>query len=627
MPETQLPPLHPTDADFAAIRRRGGFYVDKTVCSGTCLRRDPSALPSPPLTCRHQFLARPRRFGKTLLINTLEAWFQGLPPGHMANPEGNTEPLEGLPAGWTSPAWLWADLDAQDWHGVHGWHPVIRLDLSQLGSPDPAGTRAALRDYMEDRVWQWTARDAPWSAPWPASLLASGPERILRNLIQRLQDAYDRQPVVLVDEYDAPITEHLGTEADPTPAVNELRRFFRVLKDDEGLLYGVFVTGITRFARRHLFSAANNFRDISNRPAYGALCGFTEEEVERDMASYREALTELEPRLRDRDILADWRTRYNGYRFSELPSAPRVYNPFTLTNGLADVLAEPDLRRRAADGIWPSAWSASGHPGLIARLAADTRQVLPAGGPVSARDAQAAVGMDDLTHPNYADLMVDTGYYTWHGGGEDTPAYLNFPNLEVAESWTRDILDRGRYPSDRHAQLVPDLKVALAAGDVKGAFHQRLEAYLFHFSFHNLRSEDTFRSLLQSLLLQMGRPTQSEKSALGGRADHEIRFGNRMYVFEVKYNRSLAAARAQIRDRQYGREHLGRGLEVVAVSLNLRRNQGDIALECATDNLVELLKTRDETLPRGLRADHRCSGRGRTGRPRSHRARPAARSG
>jgi hypothetical protein len=169
----------------------------------------------------------------------------------------------------------------------------------------------------------------------------------------------------------------------------------------------------------------------------------------------------------------------------------------------------------------------------------------------------------------------------------------------VAESWTRDILDRGRYPSDRHAQLVPDLKAALAAGDVKGAFHQRLEAYLFHFSFHNLRSEDTFRTLLQSLLLQMGLPTQSEKSTLGGRADHEIQLGNRMYIFEVKYNQSLGAARRQIRDRQYGREHLGRGWEVVAVSLNLRRNQDDIALECETDALGELLDVRDEILSEG----------------------------
>ena len=594
MPETQLPPLHPSDADFAAIRRRGGFYVDKTGLFRDLLETYSSAIPSPPLICRHQFMARPRRFGKTLLINTLETWFQGLPPSHLENPEGLAGNLDGMPAGWTSPAWLWEGLEGKDMHGVHGWHPSIRLDLSRINNPDPAGTYRALQVYLGDVIGVWSRRGLQWLPNIPGTLPPESPSDLLVALVRALQETYGRSPVVLVDEYDAPVVKHIGTDRDLRPVVDALQDFFRALKDDEGLLYGVFVTGITRFARHHLFSAANNFTDISDRSAYGALCGFTEDEVDRDLVPYREALTELEPHLRNRDILADWRTRYNGYRFSELPSAPRVYNPFTLTNGLASVLAEPDLRRRAAAGDWPSAWSKSGHPGLIARLAADTRQVLPAGGPTEARDAQVA-GMGDLAHPNYADLMVDTGYYTWHGGGDAAPAYLNFPNMEVAESWTRDILDRGRYPSERHAQLVPELKAALAAGDVKGAFHQRLEDYLFHFSFHNLRSEDTFRTLLQSLLLQMGLPTQSEKSTLGGRADHEIRFGNRVYVFEVKYNKSIAAARRQIRDRQYGREHLGRGLEVVAVSLNLRRNKDDIALECEPDNLVELLGIRDET--------------------------------
>ena len=598
MPATQLPPLHPSDADFAAIRRRGGFYVDKTGLFRDLLETYPSTISSSPLTCRHQFLARPRRFGKTLLINTLEAWFQGLSPNHPQNPEGLAGNLDGMPTGWTSPAWLWEGLEGKDLHGVHGWHPAIRLDLSRVNNPDPAGTYRALQVYLGEAIGVWHRRGMQWLSNMPGTLPPESPSDLLVALVRSLQKTHGCSPVVLVDEYDAPVVKHIGTDRNLQPAVEALQDFFRALKDDEGLLYGVFVTGITRFARHHLFSAANNFRDISELPPYGALCGFTEDEVDRDLAPYREALADMEPRLRHRDILADWRTRYNGYRFSPLPEAPRVYNPFTLTNGLTDVLAVEGLRHQAADGIWPSAWSKSGHPGLIARLAADIRQALPAGGPVEARDAQAA-GMGDLTHPNYADLMVDTGYYTWHGGGDATSAYLNFPNLEVAESWTRDILDRGRYPSDRHAQLVPDLKAALAAGDVKGAFHQRLEDYLFHFSFHNLRSEDTFRTLLQSLLLQMGLPTQSEKSTLGGRSDHEIRFGNRMYVFEVKYNKSLVAARRQIRDRQYGREHLNRGLEVVAVSLNLRRNKNDITLECETDVLGELLGIRDEALPEG----------------------------
>ena len=561
-----LPALHPSDADFAAIRRDGDFYVDKTP-----LFRDLLApKPGPgirPLLHRHQFLARPRRFGKTLLINTLEAWFQGLPPGHRANPEGDTAELKGLPAGWTSPPWLWEGLEVADWHGVHGWHPVIRLDLSQLGSPDPAGTRDGLRDYMEDRVWQWTARGAPWQVAWPDSLLAWGPERILRNLIQRLEAAYGRQPVVLVDEYDAPITEHLGTEANPAPAVDELRRFFRVLKDDEGLLYGVFVTGITRFARHHLFSAANNFRDISDLPTYGALCGFTEEEVNRNFAPYRQALAAGEPALHDRAIQAAWRRRYNGYRFSERFEAPRVYNPFTLTAGLTDVLAEPALCREAAAGLWPSAWSRSGHPGLIARLAADTRRPLPAGGN---REEETDDGLLSLKRPRYSILMQETGYYTWHGG-RNRAAYRDFPNEEVAESWTRDILGLEDNAPTLDQTLIPELKACLADGDVDG-FGQRLERFVFHMAHQNLQREESCRALLQALFLLMAVPTQSEKSNWGVRADHEVRVGDRVYVFEVKYNETAGAALRQIRDRGYGREHLDADRPVTAVGLAFRRD-------------------------------------------------------
>ncbi len=595
-----LPALHASDADFAAIRDTAGFYVDKTGLLRELLATVPVRSASTPrLRDRHQFLARPRRFGKTLLVNTLEAWFQGLPPGHVANPAGLTAQLDGMPADWTSPPWLWDGLEAADWHGVHGWHPVIRLDLSLIDSPDPAGTRTALQAYLWQVIALWGGRTDRWTGPDPLGAPPDvSPTTLLRNLIQRLKDAYNRQPVVLVDEYDAPITEHLGTaDMDPTPAVNELRRFFRVLKDDEGHLYGVFVTGITRFARHHLFSAANNFRDISDEPAYGALCGFTEEEVDRYFAPYRDALADREPRLRDRDIQADWRRRYNGYRFSPLPEAPRVYNPFTLTAGLTDVLAAVGMRHQAAAGIWPSAWSRSGHPGLIARLAADTRQALPTGGAEDASDA----GLGSLTRPDYTTLMLETGYYTWHGGQDDGKAHLDFPNLEVAESWTRDILGLGAHAPALDETLVPDLRACLAIGDVD-SFGRRLENFVFKIAHENLQQEAGYRALLQALFLLMAVPTQSEKSNWGGRADHEVHIGDRVYVFEVKYNETADTALRQIRDRGYGREHLGSDRTVTAVGLAFRRDlKTGPCLQVAQADLAVLLEAHEEGADDSLR--------------------------
>ena len=591
-----LPPLHPSNADFAGIRRQGGFYVDKTGWFRDLLEAYPSTLSSPSLTSSHQFLARPRRFGKTLLINTLEAWFQGLPPGHRANPEGDTEPLEGLPAGWTSPPWLWEGLDAEDWHGTHGWHPVIRLNLSRAAASSPAGTLTYLQNYLHSviRLWRrrsgrrWLGTEAPPTAS-PAELLAT--------LVEDLTEIYEPEPVVLVDEYDAPIVNHIGTDRSLEPAVAELREFIRVLKDDEGLLYGVFATGITRFARHHLFSAANNFIDISDEPAHGALCGFTEEEVNRHFAPYRARLAELEPRLEDAAIQTAWRDLYNGYRFSELPSAPRVYNPFTLTHGVFRVLAEPDRRRAAADGVWPSAWSESGHPGLIARLAADTRQALPEGGAEDASDA----GLGSLTRPDYATLMLETGYYTWHGGRDAGKAHLDFPNREVAESWTRDILGLAAHAPALDETLIPDLRACLATGDVD-SFGRRLEHFVFGITHENLQQEAGYRALLQALFLLMAVPTQSEQSNWGGRADHEVQIGNRVYVFEVKYNRSQDAALRQIRDWQYRRQHLGTGRTVTAVGLAFRRDlKTGPCVQVAQADLARLLTADAEDVPRACR--------------------------
>ncbi len=589
-----LPALHPSDADFAAIRRMAGFYVDKTGLFRDLLETVPVPSGIPPLARRHQFWARPRRFGKTLLINTLEAWFQGLPPGHRANSEGDTAALDGMPAGWTSPSWLWAGLAAEAWHGVHGWRPVIRLDLSQPGSPDPAGTHAALQAYLWQVVGVWYRRGLSWDASAPGTPTpASPPAALLTALIQGLEAAYGRRPVVLVDEYDAPIVKHVGTPRDLQPAVEGLQDFYRVLKDDTGQLYGVFVTGITRFARHHLFSAANNFIDISDESAYGALCGFTEDEVDRYFAPYRARLAELEPRLRARDVRADWRTYYNGYRFAPGPEAPRVYNPFTLTAGVDRVLRDAIQRRAAGDGDWPSAWSRSGHPGLILRLASDPHQPRPMPVWYGAKVPPPDDGPGDLTRPDPVRLMLETGYYTWHGSRDEASLHLGFPNREVAESWFRDILNAWADPDhedrDGDGNLLGGLRACLARGAMQD-FAGRLESFVFGLAHENLRREESFNAVLQALFRLLADATQSEKSSGEGRSDHEVLVGTRSYVFEVKYNRTPDAALRQIRDRQYGRALLAEGRTATAMGLAFRKDLKDgPCLQYRTADLAELL--------------------------------------
>ncbi len=146
--------------------------------------------------------------------------------------------------------------------------------------------------------------------------------------------------------------------------------------------------------------------------------------------------------------------------------------------------------------------------------------------------------------------------------------------------------------------LIPDLRACLATGDVDG-FGRRLEHFVFRIAHENLQQEAGYRALLQALFLLMAVPAQSEPSNWGGRADHEVQIGNRVYVFEVKYNRSQDAALRQIRDRQYGRQHLGTGHTVTAVGLAFRRDlKTGPCLQVAQADLARLLTARAEDDPR-----------------------------
>ena len=596
------PPLHPTDASFADIRERDGLYVDKTHHFRNLLATDPQPRGGPPaLTTRHQFLVRPRRFGKTLLINTLEAWFQGLPPDLSERLDPHAPTFTGRREGWSSPDWLWEGLDAADWHGAHGWHPVVRLDMSRRTPDNPADMQRCLQRQMMHLVNLWVHRGVPREHFWDPPLPDDTPGDILTSLLEALGSCYRAPPVVLVDEYDAPVTHYLGRDVDAAPALDALRELYRVLKDDAGLLYGVLVTGITRLAKPYLFSAANNFKDISSISTYADLCGFTENEVDRDLAPYRAALREKEPAFDETTMLAQWREMYNGYRFSRRPDTKRVYNPYTLTYGLDLTLSDVETREHALQGKWPSAWSETAHPALAVRLAADTRQTLPVGVREGAPTPLPSGHLDNLQRPDFVRLMQDTGYYTWHGGADGTEPYLDFPNREVATSWLRNIMDLwAEYDRPNAAVLLDDVRQHLYAGDVD-AFARTLESFYRSLAYQNLDSEACFRAVLQTLCFQVTDNVQAEKSTWGGRSDLEVGVGNHIHVMEVKRGGSAAEALLQIRDRPYGSEHLPGNRQALAVGLAFRKDkQHGVRLECRHRDLRDLLRERavDADAPR-----------------------------
>ena len=276
--ESPLAFLRPDQSEFILLRHGGGLYIDKTPYLLSLLAptdRNPSLLNN-----KYVFLARPRRFGKSLLVTTLEAFFQGEVAIASRYLNGHDPPR-------MSKTELFQDTAAADTVETRGFHPVVRLNMVNTPADTPERLEANLLEMLGGLYTLWNRRgvdvglkpvDESGEVKFPTDPAVSPAQR-LEDLVGRLKARYGANPVVLVDEYDAPLVHLLGKDADPEPTLDILRNFYVKLKSLEADLHFVFITGITRFARVSLFSAFNNLRDISWEPAYATLCGFTEREV------------------------------------------------------------------------------------------------------------------------------------------------------------------------------------------------------------------------------------------------------------------------------------------------------------------------------------------------------------
>jgi len=289
----QLPSLHPGRSEFSPIRRDGGLYVDKTGHLRKLLV--PAGGDGSHLHTQYAFLARPRRFGQTLLVSTLEAYFQGDLPKSGPGDSGAFYPNAGQRVD------LFRGTAIEDDVRRTRVHPVVRLNMAMATSDTPAGLQAKLLEHLERLYTDWHRRGVEtdmeprraggyirFPPPPPGSEAVSAASR-LDSLLHELERQFNASPVVLIDEYDAPLTHLLGRNLDPEPFISVLREFFGRLKHNEDRLHFVFITGISRFAHVNLFSALNNLTDISWDPEYSDLCGFTEADMQDYLLPYLEA--------------------------------------------------------------------------------------------------------------------------------------------------------------------------------------------------------------------------------------------------------------------------------------------------------------------------------------------------
>ena len=314
-----IPQLPVGDDDFAHIQSHANFlYVDKTHRIAELFAQGRS---------RHLFLARPRRFGKSLLLSTIEALFQGR-----------------------------QDLFADTWVGQEGhwdWQartrPVLRLNLGGLrGIHDRGELWTALRGLVEDQA-----------LPQDIALSPGSPPRALRQLLTRMATT-GRKVVVLVDEYDTAVTENL----DRPDVLDAMRAFYGALKDSSGCIEYTLITGITRLAHTSLFSGANHLTDLSHWPDVHGLLGFTHAELREPRVATLVAQGARHLDCTTKELYAALERQYNGYRFAE--GAEAVFNPYTLA-GCMEELGVPDRAAGWSLDRLPRRWAETGTPKVLLR--------------------------------------------------------------------------------------------------------------------------------------------------------------------------------------------------------------------------------------------------------------------
>ena len=560
------PMLRPGISDYARLRRGNYAYVDKTGELAHLLNSG-----------EFLFLARPRRFGKTLMLSTIECMYQGdlprvrRPAGDLANPHPKVPDAD-----------LFAGTAWEVKFASTPRHPVVRLDMSTVAGSTVEEVGLRLRLHLAEQCLLWFGRglDPCTSLEWLVDprLYPYPPEQLMRDLLASLQQQ-DADPVVLVDEYDTPLLKLLGHDpAEVEPIFELFRGFYRLFKQCEGDLHKVLITGITRRAYGEMFSALNNLRDCTWRADLGGVCGFTESQLDQPpLSDYIEAAAGSLGQATN-DLRASLREYYKGYRFDRDGWGPAVYNPWSLCNTLSDLMI-PAVRESIRRHGFPSHWADSG----VSKTLVDALRRQP-----------VAVNSIPFVHPDELDadfysnkatglksLMLQSGYLTHHPAGDRCPARLGWPNREV--SWTM-LRDLAFVHVGEKLPGVERVRRCLESGEY-GDFPTALLDCLYAFPYHIMNDEFSYHAALQGLFLGMGMLPRSEQSELAGRFDLAIVCRGRTTIVELKYNRSLRAAQDQADHRQYGRSlllELEQAQEATCIALHVTKTkEGQVRIEGA----------------------------------------------
>ena len=502
---------------FSEIREKNYFYIDKTELVYRMAHSD----------SKYMFLSRPRRFGKSLLISTLQCYF-----------EGRRELFDGLAI----------DRLETEWTA----YPVLRFDMSLGKWMDQERLNRYLHDCLNDNE----ARLGIHSDYHPEDTNIR-----LKNLIQQAYRKYNRQVVVLIDEYDAPLLDVMHEDRDLPVLRNVMRNFYSPLKACDPYLRFVFLTGITKFSQLSIFSELNNILNISMLPEYAAICGITQEEMESQM---KPDLDRLADRLGlgKKEALARLRDYYDGYHFT-WPS-PDIYNPFSLLNAFSNNQLD-------------AYWFGSGTPTYLIEMLRKFHVVPQQIG----RRKATAFSFDAPTErmTDITPLLYQSGYVTIKDRSPLSGLYtLDIPNKEVRVGLMESLLPHylGARTTDG-LTTVALLFEAIYEERMDEAL-QLLRTFLSTVPYcDNTDYEGHYQQMLYVIFSLLGRYVDVEVRTPRGRVDMVMRTATKLYVVELKLDQSAEAAMEQIDLKEYPERFALCGLPIVKVAINFDSERHTIA--------------------------------------------------
>ena len=505
---------------FKDLREKRFLYVDKTEYLSRLVNNG-----------KVYFLSRPRRFGKSLFLSTLAAYFLG-----------QKELFKGLYLEKAE-----AEQAAQENRSVWQEYPVLYLDFNtgNYGASDD------LTINLNNHLCKWEELYGSKPSEQNFPLRFAG-------LLERAYQQTGKQVVILVDEYDKPLLQTMGVNEELNEKYrNTLKAFYSVIKTCDQYIRFAFLTGVTKFSKISIFSDLNNLNDISLLPKYAGICGISQSELESTFAPEIEALAQANELTYD-ETLKQLKQNYDGYCFAR--ASENMYNPFSLL--------------RVFDGqIFQSYWFSTGTPTFLVNYLKEAHYYIP--------DLNENVELDEDGLQTYRAIPEDTlpilfqaGYLTIKEYIKDVRLYrLGFPNDEVRYGFLHNLLPAySDIPFGQTGVWIGRFVQDIRKGKVD-CFMERMQALIAGIPYDNFTEknlklrEQNYQTAVYLVFALMGQFVQTEVQCSTGRADAVVITADTVYIFEFKLfsNGSAEDAVNQIKENNYAAKYKTDGKKIVLI--------------------------------------------------------------